>query len=98
VLSATDDCAGRDGWITSLTISTRAGDEFYVVLHMNEGKLETGVRRGGETHADVGRVLAYEARTEGQRLSAELEILSRDVVYETSVALAARMLAAATAA
>ena len=97
VLSATDDVAGRDGWITSLTISTRAGDEFYVVLHMNEGKLETGVRCCGGTRADVGRVLAYEARTEGQRLSAELEILSRDVVYETSVSLAARMLAAAAA-
>jgi glucose-6-phosphate dehydrogenase assembly protein OpcA len=96
VLSATDDVAGRDGWITSLTISTAAGDEFYVVLHMNERKLETGVRRG-EGSADVGRVLVYEARTEGERLSAELEILTRDVVYETSLALAARMLAAAVA-
>ena len=96
VLSATDDVAGRDGWITSLSISTAAGDEFYVVLRMSEGRLETGVRRGGR-EADVGRVLAYEARTEGQRLSAELEILSRDVVYEASVALAARMLAAAAA-
>lgn len=96
LLSATDDVAGRDGWITSLTISTHAGDEFYVVLHMNEHKLETGVRRR-EGVADVGRVLAYEARTEGERLSAELEILSRDVVYEISVALAARLLAAAAA-
>ena len=96
ILSATDDVAGRDGWITSLTISTRAGDEFYVVLHMNEHKLETGVRRR-EGVADVGRVLTYEARTEGERLSAELEILSRDVVYERSVALAARLLAAANA-
>jgi glucose-6-phosphate dehydrogenase assembly protein OpcA len=95
VLSATDDVAGRDGWITSLTISTHAGDEFYVMLHMNEHRLETGVRRGGAQ--DIGRVLVYEARTEGQRLSAELEILSRDLVYETSVALAARMLAAAAA-
>jgi hypothetical protein len=40
----------------------------------------------------LGACWAYEARTEGQRLSAELEILSRDVVYETSVALAARLL------
>jgi len=94
VLSATDDVAGRDGWITSLTIETAAGDEFYVVLHLEERKLETGVRRR-EGAADVGRVLDYEARTEGERLSAELEILSRDVVYETSLALAARMLAAA---
>jgi glucose-6-phosphate dehydrogenase assembly protein OpcA len=97
VLSATDDVAGRDGWITSLTIDTEAGDEFYVALHMNERKLETGVRRGGEGRAGVGRVLDYEARTEGQRLSAELEILSRDEVYEASVALAARMLSAALA-
>jgi glucose-6-phosphate dehydrogenase assembly protein OpcA len=96
-LSATDDVAGRDGWITSLTIETAAGDEFYVVLHLNERKLETGVRRR-EGSAGVGRVLDYEARTEGERLSAELEILSRDVVYETSLALAARMLAAAAAA
>jgi glucose-6-phosphate dehydrogenase assembly protein OpcA len=93
MLQATDDVAGRDGWITSLTISTESGDEFYVVLHMNERKLETGVRRGAS--ADVGRVLAYEARTEGQRLSAELEILSRDLVYEASAAVAARALAAA---
>jgi glucose-6-phosphate dehydrogenase assembly protein OpcA len=97
LLSATDDVAGRDGWITSLTIETAAGDEFYVVLHLDERKLETGVRRRGGG-ADVGRVLDYEARTEGERLSAELEILSRDRVYETSLALAARMLAAAAAA
>ena len=97
LLSATDDVAGRDGWITSLTIETAAGDEFYVVLHLDERKLETGVRRR-EGGADVGRVLNYEARTEGERLSAELEILSRDMVYETSLALAARMLAAAAAA
>jgi glucose-6-phosphate dehydrogenase assembly protein OpcA len=95
LLQATDDVAGRDGWITSLTISTESGDEFYVVLHMNERKLETGVRRGAR--ADVGRVLAYEARTEGQRLSAELEILSRDLVYEASAAVAARALATAAA-
>src|SRR5215218_459087 len=56
VLSATDDVAGRDGWITSLTIETAAGDEFYVVLHLEERKLETGVRRR-EGVADVGRVL-----------------------------------------
>jgi hypothetical protein len=43
----------------------------------------------------VGRVLSYEARSEGQRLSAELDILSRDLVYERAVASAARMLGAA---
>ena len=93
-LVATDDVAGRDGMITSLTISTAAGDEFYVALRWNEGKLETGVRHGGDGHA-VGRVLGYEARTEGQRLSSELDILSRDWIYEKAVAAAASLLAPA---
>jgi hypothetical protein len=42
----------------------------------------------------VGRVLGFEARSEGQRLSGELDILSRDEVYERAVASAARMLGA----
>ena len=91
VLAATDDVAGRDGWITSLTLATAAGDEFYVVLRMGEGKLETGARLGGDGQT-VGCVLAYEARSEGQRLSAELDILSRDEVYESAALFAARML------
>jgi glucose-6-phosphate dehydrogenase assembly protein OpcA len=97
VLSATDDVAGRDGWITSLTLTTEAGDEFYVVLRMGEGRLETGARLGGSDGQTVGRVLAYEARSEGQRLSAELDILSRDEVYEKAALIAARMLEAAGA-
>jgi len=96
VLAATDDVAGRDGLITSLSISTAAGDEFYVVLRLEEGKLETGARLAGAGHG-VGRVLAYEARTEGERLSCELDILTRDEVYEKAVASAARMLGAAGA-
>ena len=91
-LKATDDVAGRDGMITSLTVSTAAGDEFYVVLRWNEGKLETGARLGAGGHT-VARVLGYEARTEGQRLSCELDILSRDKIYERAVDAAARMLA-----
>jgi glucose-6-phosphate dehydrogenase assembly protein OpcA len=91
VLAATDDVAGRDGWITSLTISTATGDEFYVELLLEERKLKTGARRGGDGHA-VERVLAYESRTEGQRLSAELDILTKDEVYEKAVAAAALLL------
>jgi hypothetical protein len=91
VLAATDDVAGRDGMITSLTLSTAAGDEFYVVLRYHEGKLETGMRRGGDGQA-VARVLGYEARSEGQRLSAELDILARDRVFENAARVAARML------
>jgi glucose-6-phosphate dehydrogenase assembly protein OpcA len=93
VLAATDDVAGRDGWLTSLTISTAAGDEFFVELLLEERRLRTGARLGGAGHA-CGRVLGYEARTEGQRLSAELDILSRDEVYEGAVGAAARLLAA----
>jgi glucose-6-phosphate dehydrogenase assembly protein OpcA len=96
VLAATDDLAGRDGWITSLTLTCATGDEFYVVLRMGEGKLETGARLGGGGQTVV-RVLAYEARSEGQRLSAELDILSRDEVYERAALIAARMLGAAGA-
>ena len=95
-LAATGDAAGRDGLVTSLTISTAAGDEFYVVLRLEEGKLETGARLKGGGHS-VGRVLAYGARTEGQRLSQELDILTRDEVYERAVAAAARMLGPAAA-
>jgi glucose-6-phosphate dehydrogenase assembly protein OpcA len=94
VLAATDDAAGRDGWLNSLTISTAAGDEFCVELLPEERKLKTGARVKGAAHA-VGRVLDYEARTEGERLSGELDILSRDDVYERAVASAARMLGAA---
>jgi glucose-6-phosphate dehydrogenase assembly protein OpcA len=94
VLAATGDATGRDGMVTSLRLTTAAGDEFYVELRMEEGKLETGARIGGDG-TNVVRVLGYEAHTEGQRLSAELDILSRDRMYESSVALAARMLAPA---
>ncbi|MDT7806857.1 MAG: hypothetical protein QOJ70_670 [Acidobacteriota bacterium] len=93
VLAATDDVAGRDGWLTSLTISTATGDEFYVELLLEEHKLKTGTRLAG-VGQNVGRVLAYEARTEGQRLSCELDILTRDEVYESAVEVAARLLGA----
>jgi glucose-6-phosphate dehydrogenase assembly protein OpcA len=94
VLAATGSAAGRDGQLTSLTVSTAAGDEFYVELLQDEGKLRTGARLKDVGHT-VGRVLGYEARSEGRRLSAELDILGRDEVYERAVASAARMLGAA---
>jgi glucose-6-phosphate dehydrogenase assembly protein OpcA len=96
VVTATDDVGGRDGLVTSLTLTTAAGDEFYVRLRMEEGKLETGARLKGADH-NVGRVLAFEARSEGERLSCELDILTRDDVYEMAVASAAGMLRAASA-
>lgn len=93
VLAATDDVAGRDGWLTSLTIRTAAGDEFSVELLQEEHRLRTGARLSGAGHA-CERVLAYEARGEGARLGGELDILSRDEVYESAVGAAARLLAA----
>jgi glucose-6-phosphate dehydrogenase assembly protein OpcA len=93
VLAATDDVAGRDGWLTSLTISTEAGDEFSVELLLEERRLRTRARLRGTGHA-CERVLAYEARGEGERLGAELDILSRDDVYESAVGAAARLLGA----
>ncbi|HEX7314221.1 MAG TPA: glucose-6-phosphate dehydrogenase assembly protein OpcA [Pyrinomonadaceae bacterium] len=93
VLAATGDVAGRDGWLTSVRFTTAAGDEFFVELLLEERRMRTGARLRGAGHA-CERVLGYEARTEGQRLSAELDILSRDVVYESAVGAAARLLAA----
>ena len=89
-LAAGGNAAGRDGMITSLTIGTAAGDEFHVELRPGESRLETWARAGGG-HT-VGRVLGFEARSEGRRLSAELDILSRDTLYEQAVACAAQML------
>ncbi len=90
-LCATEDVAGRDGMITSLTLRAEGGDEFHVALRHGEAKLETGAKVGGAQH-EVVRVLGYEARTEGERLSTELEILARDVIYEKAVTFAARLL------
>jgi glucose-6-phosphate dehydrogenase assembly protein OpcA len=64
--------------------------EFYARADEGGTKLETLARIGDALR--VGRVLAYEARTEGQRLSRELSIFMRDEVYEKSVASAARLL------
>jgi glucose-6-phosphate dehydrogenase assembly protein OpcA len=88
-LSPTNDVAGRDGMLTSLVLGTAAGDEFRVGLRPGEAKLETSARVAGEQA--IGRVLGYEARTEGERLSAELELLTRDYVFERSVSIAARL-------
>jgi glucose-6-phosphate dehydrogenase assembly protein OpcA len=95
VLAATDDVAGRDGFVTSLTISTASGDEFYVELLLDEHKLKTGARLSADGGHTVGRVLGYEAHTEGQRLCSELDILTRDEIYEKAVAQTARLLGVA---
>jgi glucose-6-phosphate dehydrogenase assembly protein OpcA len=83
-----DECGG--GMLRRLTVSAE-GAEFFVELKDGGAKLETGTRVGPTDHT-VGRVLAYEAASEGRRLSRELSFLSRDRVFEASVEMAARLL------
>jgi hypothetical protein len=92
-LSPAQDSEGRDGMLRSLTIKTVNGSEFYVCLRPCGTKLETGATMVDGVRA-AGRVLRYEARSERQRLGAELDILTRDVIYEEAVAAAARLLRA----
>ncbi len=93
-MRATEDKEGSDGLIASLMLSDEEdGAEFYVEVRPDGTKLETGAKIGGGKR-DVGRVLAYERRSDGQRLSRELQFLSRDKVYEHAVAVAAKLCAA----
>jgi glucose-6-phosphate dehydrogenase assembly protein OpcA len=93
MLAGTDDTKGRDGYVVSITIKCEDGNEFFVRLRPVGAKLETGARTGGEHN--IGRVLNYESRSEGQRLSGELDILTRDKVFEKAAIFAARLLVAA---
>jgi glucose-6-phosphate dehydrogenase assembly protein OpcA len=82
-----EDC---DGMMASLKLSARSsGAEFYVALSPDRTKLQTGAMIGGQRTA--GRVLSYEARTEGQRLGRELAFITRDMIYEEAVAVSAAL-------
>jgi glucose-6-phosphate dehydrogenase assembly protein OpcA len=84
-LRANDDRHGCDSLIASLTLKSAAGGaEFFVGVNEEWTKLETSAKIG-DAHA-VGRVVTYEAKSEGQRLSRELGMLSRDVIYEQALA------------
>ncbi|MDQ1611332.1 MAG: hypothetical protein QOG00_1263 [Pyrinomonadaceae bacterium] len=86
-----EDRHGCDGLIATLTLKTAATDaEFYVGVNEEWTKLETSAKIGDAR--SVGRVVTYEAKSEGERLSRELSMLSRDEVYERAVASAARLL------
>ncbi|HEV2799146.1 MAG TPA: glucose-6-phosphate dehydrogenase assembly protein OpcA [Pyrinomonadaceae bacterium] len=79
------DRAGCDGYIATLTLkSSGTNAEFYAGVNEGWTKLETSAKLG-EAHT-VGRVVSYEAKSEGERLSRELSILSRDEVYERALA------------
>lgn len=80
-----------DGMLVSLTFTARdAGAEFYVALSEDRKKLLTEASIDGKRN--VGRVLAYEEKTEGQRLSRELSLSDRDVIYEQALFVAAQLI------
>ncbi|HKP73345.1 MAG TPA: OpcA/G6PD domain-containing protein, partial [Pyrinomonadaceae bacterium] len=90
-MRATADRHDCDGLIASLTLKA-SGAEFYAAVNQEWTKLETSAKIGDAQK--VGRVVAYEAKSEGQRLSRELGLLTRDAVYEESVATASRLIEA----
>jgi len=82
---ATEDRQGSDGLIATLSLKSGAsGAEFNVGVNETWTKLETSAKIG-DAHM-VKRVVSYEAKSEGERLSRELSMLSRDAVYERAVA------------
>jgi glucose-6-phosphate dehydrogenase assembly protein OpcA len=87
----TADRHGCDGLIATLTLRADAsGAEFYVGVNEGWTKLETSAKIGDAR--EVGRVVSYEAKSEGRRLARELSILSRDEVYERAVAAVGRLI------
>lgn len=90
-LRATQREGHGDGMLVSLLLSaTQAGAEFLVALSQDRKKLETEARIDGQQA--IGRVLSYEQKSEGQRLSRELALLKRDIVYEQALACAAQII------
>jgi glucose-6-phosphate dehydrogenase assembly protein OpcA len=92
VLARANSRSGQgDGMLVSLMLSAAgAGAEFQVAISDDRQKLETEARIQGQRA--IGRVLSYEQKSEGQRLSRELSLLKRDVVYEQALTLAARLI------
>jgi glucose-6-phosphate dehydrogenase assembly protein OpcA len=66
--------------------------EFYASLREGGATLKTSAKIGDALH--IGRVVSYEAKSEGQRLSRELGILARDEVYERAIAVATQLIVA----
>jgi glucose-6-phosphate dehydrogenase assembly protein OpcA len=92
-MSGTVRAGHGDGMLVSLTLSSiDSGAEFRVAFTDDRKKLATEARINGERV--VGRVLSYEEKTEGQRLSREMSLLKRDVVYEQALDSAAQLIAA----
>jgi glucose-6-phosphate dehydrogenase assembly protein OpcA len=91
-MQATERAGHGDGMLVSLVAANaQAGAEFHVAFTDDRKKLATEVRIGGQR--TVGRVLSYEAKSEGQRLSRELSLLKRDLIYEQALDSAAQLIA-----
>jgi glucose-6-phosphate dehydrogenase assembly protein OpcA len=91
LMRATEREGYSDGMLVSLALSTiDASAEFRVAFSDDRKKLETEARIDGSR--TVGRLLSYEQKTEGQRLSRELTLLKRDLIYEQALASAAQLI------
>lgn len=90
-MRATTRTGHADGMLVALTLSTGdAGAEFHVAFSDDRKKLVTEARIDGQR--TIGRVLSYEGKSEGQRLSRELSLLKRDLVYEQALDSAAQLI------
>lgn len=89
-MRAMQDELGSDGMLASLTLSAEGGRASFAVALSRDGlRLETEASIDGAQ--PLGRVLAYEQKTEGQRLSREMGLIGRDVIYEQTLAVAAQL-------
>ena len=80
----------NEGMISSVAFAARNGEaNFSVAKRTNGTKLQTEAQIG--TERTVGRVLAYEMRSEAEQLGRELAFLNRDIIYEAAVARAAQL-------
>jgi glucose-6-phosphate dehydrogenase assembly protein OpcA len=89
------DEKGGDGMLASLNLAAATHDASFSVALSRDGKrLETKASMD-DTHT-IGRVLAYEQKTEGQRLSRECGLLARDRIYEQTLKVAGQLVEAVT--
>ena len=82
---------GNDALLTSITLNAGRRAAFSIAYDPNGPKLETIANIEGVRN--VSRLLAYEQKTEAQRLSREMGILQRDNIYEATLGVAAQLLA-----
>lgn len=90
VMCATTGEGHGDGMLVSLSLAAGSTAEFRVSFSDDRRKLETEARIEGTRTVD--RVLGYEEKGEGERLSRELALLRRDVIYEEALAIAAQLI------